>query len=905
MIYQFTIYPIVCVYKVLYLALSEALGNYGIAIIFLSIITYILTQPLMKAAGKFQLEEKNIQEILNPQLEEIKKNFSGAEQHKKIQRLYKRYAYHPALSIRSVAGLLLQLPFLMAAYFMLEDLNNIVGQSWWLIDDLSSPDNLLNGVNLLPLLMTAINIVGAFFIQGFSKRERIQAAIIAIFFLILLYDASSALLIYWTFNNFLTIIIALINFSLPKNFVAAKDRFKKFLSAEIIPITFALTLFVFFPMDIYLTNAEEIWFYAKDILPYILTGAIFIFALIYLAEKFLSASKRKYLQAIIFSLMLLFFLQSYLLNPNYQTIDMVQTSWEKYRTQNILNLIIWLYLAFVIFCVVKKYSVEKFLVAGKNICLLFVAIQIFSLCYISANNHYDKRDYNILTTEHLFEVSAKDNIIVFVLDMFDKKTLEEFIQKEPALIAPLDGFTFYPDAVSIFGFTDYSLPQMLTGKAYDNSQSYSEYVQAAWDSSKKFYDVLRKYNYDISIYTEFPYIAKNAPINNLINNEKSLSINNHTLSVLAKLSLFRCLPNFFKKNFIVSSAELWKQEETVSEIQPYSLNNFTFYSKLQKGLTLQNEKNAFQWYHVHGAHMPYDMTRDVKPVPEGETSTLYEQSVGTLKIATDFLQLMKEMKIYDNATILILSDHGTHPATDTFNEIKPLPLVLVKQPNEHGELKISKNPVSFFQIQATILKRFSEGAEFGKDFSELSTAERLYRRISRTADHPIVEYWVKPNAANNSSWRESDTLIYHQERQNSKYKIGRSLDYQNIEPYLVDGWTGWLALEVIWTDGKNSEMLFTIENLKHGKNLEVEIDAFKNISVQSQTVSIYANGTFIATLSLDEILQKYKIVIPHELISGNELRLTFSVGKTVHVFNNIRWYDLGMGISELTINYTH
>lgn len=32
----------------------------------------------MKMAEKFQIEEKNIQEILTPQLEEIKKNFSGA-----------------------------------------------------------------------------------------------------------------------------------------------------------------------------------------------------------------------------------------------------------------------------------------------------------------------------------------------------------------------------------------------------------------------------------------------------------------------------------------------------------------------------------------------------------------------------------------------------------------------------------------------------------------------------------------------------------------------------------------------------------------------------------------------------------------------------------------------------------
>lgn len=326
---------------------------------------------------------------------------------------------------------------------------------------------------------------------------------------------------------------------------------------------------------------------------------------------------------------------------------------------------------------------------------------------------------------------------------------------------------------------------------------------------------------------------------------------------------------------------------------------------MQNGLTIQNEKNSLHWYHINGAHMPYTMTRDIKPVPEGRRSTLYEQSVGALKIATDYLQLMKKLNIYNNATILILSDHGTHSDTDTFHEVKALPLVLVKQPNDHGKLKISKNPVSFSQLQATMLKRFHEGAEFGKDFSEPVTEDRLHRRISRTTDHPITEYIVKPDAANNSSWHESATLIYHQDFKKSKYKIGRSLDYQSIEPYLVTGWMSLLDMQAIWTDGKNSEMLFAIENLKHGKNLEVEFTAFKNIPVESQTVSIFANGTFITTLDLDASRRKYKITIPNELISGNQLSLLFSVSNIAKYFNHTKWFDFGMGISELTINYTH
>ena len=906
MIYQFTIYPIECVYKVLYLALSKALDSYGLALVFLSVVTHILMRPLMSWAEKFQADEKNIQSVLAPQLAEIKENFSGAEQHKKIQRLYKRYAYHPVLAIRSAAGIILQLPFLMAAYFMLDNLTNIIGESWWIIPDLSEPDELLGGVNLLPILMTAINLVGAFSVKDFSRRDKVQAAVVAILFLILLYDAPSALLIYWTCNNLWTTLAILFGSFVPKSFLSAQARLKKFLSSELIPLGFSLTLCILIPLDIYLTNSEEIWFSAKDILPYTILGAALSFILICIVEKFLSSKGRKYFQATLFGLTLGFFMQSYLFNPNYKLVDLVQTNWEDYATENLLNLVMWAYFFLVLIYFLKKHSAEKILGAGKTICLMLVAVQFFSLCYVGANNTSNKREYNVLTTANLLNVSSKENIIVLVLDMFDESVFEEIRQKEPELIAQLEGFTFYPDALSIFGFTDYSLPQMLTGKAYDNSQPYSDYVQEAWDSSKRFYDILREHNYDVSVYTGFHYIAKNAPLDNLLNQEKSLSVNRYTLIALAKLTLFRCLPNYLKPNFIIESAELWRQEEISGEIQPYSLSNFTFYSRLQKGLTLLDNKNSFRWYHIIGAHMPFNMTRNIERVPPGEESTLYEHSVGALKIALTYLQQLKELGIYDNATILILSDHGTHEnGRDTFQEVKPLPLVLVKQPNEHGSLKISENPISYFQLQATILKRFPEAAEFGEDFSEPLLTTRLHRRISLTPDHPIVEYLVEPDASNNLSWHESATLTYQPDFKNSTYKIGTRVDYQNIEPYLLKGWTRWLDLRMVWTDGDKAEMQFSLENLKQDKDLELDMVAFQDPQVKAelQRVGVYVNDKEVTILELDKFVRKYQVVIPHNLIEGDKLRLSFTISDTRSFFNDTRWYEVGMSLIELTINY--
>lgn len=894
MIYQFTIYPIECVYKVLYLALSEIFSSYGLALVFLSVITYILMRPLMSWAEKFQADEKDIQTVLAPQLATIKENFNGAEQYKKIQRLYKRYAYHPIMAVRSAAGIILQLPFLMAAYFMLDDLNDIIGQSWWLINDLSSPDELLGTINLLPILMTVINLVGVFSIKNFSRRDKIQDSTVAILFLILLYDAPSALLIYWTCNNLWTTCTILFGSVVPKNFVSAQVQLKKFLSSEIIPLGFSLTLFVFIPLDVYLTNAEEIWFSSKDIFPYIMLGATLCFILICVAEKFSSTNARKYLQVIFFGLTLGFFIQSYLINPNYKIIDLAQTNWENYQTENLLNLIIWIYFVFLIIYLVKKISAEKILRAGKNLCLLLVLVQTFSLCYVEANNSSDKRDYNVLTTAHLLDVSSKDNIIVIVLDAFDERAFEEINQKEPELIAKLDGFTFYLDAISIFNATDWSMPQMLTGKAWDNSQSYSDYIQEAWNSSKRFYDILREHNYDISVYTGFHYIAKNAPVDNLLNQEKSLRINKYTLSALTKLTLFRCLPNYFKQNFIIESFALWQQEENSGDIQLYSENNYIFYSNLQKGLTLHDDTNSFRWYHINGAHFPFTMTRDIKPTSNGEETTRYEQSVGALKITLNYLEQMKKLKIYDSATILILSDHGDHKEIfadiKNFNKIKPLPLVLVKQPNEHGALKISENPISYSQLQATILKRFPEATEFEEDFSIKTAKDRFFRLVRYTSDHTMTEYAVAPQAQDNSSWHEIRTL-YRKYISDQNYALGTAVTSKNVESYMITGWRIWPDINYFLTSGEKSEMLFHIRNLKQKKNLKLKTVAFQDYSIKAEKVDVYVNDAFITTWEIDNKVKTYEATIPYELLDDTKLKLSFKISNPI-IRDTIIFFEL-------------
>lgn len=194
------------IYETCFLILANMVGSYGLAIILLSILTSILLTPVLRFAEKINKEETVFQEVLTPQVKHLKSHFTGQELHQKIKILYARYSYHPVYAVRKVSILFVQLPFLVLTYFMLVNFEPISGQSFFLLKDLGAPDKLLAGFNLLPFIMTTINIIAALTMPWEQKRDLIQPFVLSLLFFVLLYTSPSALLLYWTMNQFCTVI---------------------------------------------------------------------------------------------------------------------------------------------------------------------------------------------------------------------------------------------------------------------------------------------------------------------------------------------------------------------------------------------------------------------------------------------------------------------------------------------------------------------------------------------------------------------------------------------------------------------------------------------------------------------------------------------------------------------------
>jgi YidC/Oxa1 family membrane protein insertase len=220
LLYNLIIYPLEAIIEVFYLLFDRVARSPGIAVVGVSLAVNILALPLYAKAEKWQRIEREIQKRLKPKVDDIKAVFKGDERMMILSTYYRQNGYHPFYALRSSFGLLLQIPFFIAAYAFLVKQPGLRGASFLFIRDLSAPDALLAlgslRINFLPVLMTLINVAAAaVYVKGFPAREKVQLYGMAALFLVLLYASPAALTLYWTLNNL---------FSLAKNLVYKARR---------------------------------------------------------------------------------------------------------------------------------------------------------------------------------------------------------------------------------------------------------------------------------------------------------------------------------------------------------------------------------------------------------------------------------------------------------------------------------------------------------------------------------------------------------------------------------------------------------------------------------------------------------------------------------------------------------
>lgn len=180
-------------------------GNYGVAIILLTVLVKIVTIPLTRAQYRSMQKMQQIQPHLERLRERYKNDAAGMQ--REMMELYRKHGVNP---FSGCVPMLLQIPIFVGLYNAL--LNAIELRHapfiWW-IDDLSAPDRLMVGgigIPVLVILMGASMLAQQWMtpMQGDPTQRRMMMFMPVIFTAMFL-NFPSGLVLYWLVNNVISI----------------------------------------------------------------------------------------------------------------------------------------------------------------------------------------------------------------------------------------------------------------------------------------------------------------------------------------------------------------------------------------------------------------------------------------------------------------------------------------------------------------------------------------------------------------------------------------------------------------------------------------------------------------------------------------------------------------------------
>ena len=135
--YNIVIVPIYDVLEFFYVFFA-AITSKGLAVIALSFVVTLFCLPLYIVAENWQETERQAQKRMKPVLERIKSVFSGDERYMMTTAYYKEQHYHPMMALRSSFSLLIQIPFFIAAYSFLSNVESLQGYRFLFINDFAA-----------------------------------------------------------------------------------------------------------------------------------------------------------------------------------------------------------------------------------------------------------------------------------------------------------------------------------------------------------------------------------------------------------------------------------------------------------------------------------------------------------------------------------------------------------------------------------------------------------------------------------------------------------------------------------------------------------------------------------------------------------------------------------------------
>lgn len=485
-----------------------------------------------------------------------------------------------------------------------------------------------------------------------------------------------------------------------------KERLKNFGISFLVCFLFTFMLMIFGPAEIFFANVAEFKFVYGEFV-WILTGMAVISALIVgLVITFIPEKIRKILWSVIFGISVAGYAQVMFINEGLDLLGMNPDGYQVQMGQAVINLLVWLVIigAVVVLAFWKEKIWRSVLCFGAFF-LIFIQATAWVSLMVSAEDvayEYEEGAWYI-SGENQYTVSANDNVIVFVLDYFSNQYVEPVLEQYPDLFDCLKDFTYYNNTDCTYFGTYPSLIHTLSGNAPEPQLPINDWCKKAWESDRTqgFYQALREQNYVSNVYTPDKNMLcgmngveiLDGTFSNLTNGGQDFTVNYKLLTkTMIKMSGYRMFPYVLKPylygNMEDYSAVIVPKDNWVRH------QNYDFYQGLlDKRLTVDEESNYYIVQHLMGTH-EHTTTEDGHYLRE---STREATAKGCMVIVEEYLNQLKELGVYNDATIIITSDHGGPRDSQV--------IFFMKNPGEtHDAYVETSAPISLLDYQATIAK---------------------------------------------------------------------------------------------------------------------------------------------------------------------------------------------------------
>ncbi|MBI3779569.1 MAG: membrane protein insertase YidC, partial [candidate division NC10 bacterium] len=186
-------------------------GNYGLAIILVTLLQKIVFHPLTAKS----LRSMQAMQALQPKLAALQERFKNNPQKKQQEtmELYKKYGVNP---VGGCLPMLLQIPIFIALYNALSSSVEMWRAPFLWIKDLSQPDALFTvdlwGSRNYPFNLLALLMGASMFVQqkmtptaGDPRQAKMMLYLMPTMFTFMFWSFPSGLVLYWLVNNLLQI----------------------------------------------------------------------------------------------------------------------------------------------------------------------------------------------------------------------------------------------------------------------------------------------------------------------------------------------------------------------------------------------------------------------------------------------------------------------------------------------------------------------------------------------------------------------------------------------------------------------------------------------------------------------------------------------------------------------------